>query len=160
MAGKPKAFSGQIYRVGLIRYVDVPARVSSALKAVGAHFPVRGTVDGVPLVTTLVSRRAGCYRVAIHGDIRKCLRVDAGANVKIELERDTQSREPVLPPALKIALRDAPVARDVFRGMTVALRRQIVRYLTATKRQDTLERRVAAFVCRLESTPRNKKQPQ
>jgi hypothetical protein len=150
-------FAGKIYKVGLIRYVDVPGAVSRALQATEAHVPVRGTVDGLPLVTTMVSRGKGLHRLAIHGDIRKKLRVDSGAIVEIALERDEESREPAWPSALVLALRHSPEAGTQFRGMTVALRRQIVRYLTAVKQQATLERRVARFVRRLEKLARELK---
>ena len=150
-------FAGKIYKVGIIRYVDVPAGVSRALKAAEAHVPVRGTVEGFPLVTTMVSRGNGLHRVAIHGDIRKKLKVDAGVVVEIVLERDDEPREPVLPPALVLAFRQSPQAGAHFRRMTVALRRQIVRYLTAVKQQATLERRVAGFVRRLEKLAQEKK---
>jgi hypothetical protein len=153
---KVQRFSDQIYKVGLIRYVDVPAAVSRALRAQDAHVAVRGSVDGVPLETTMVSRGNACYRVAIHGDIRKKLRVDAGAVVEIELQLDEESREPALPPALIIALRQSSKAQSRFRGMTVALRRQIVRYIVAVKQQATLERRVTTVVRRLEMMPQKK----
>ena len=151
-------FSGRIYKVGWIRYVDVPADISKRLDG-GAHVPVAGEVDGVPLRTTLVSRGRGAYRLAIHGDIRKKLRVDSGAVVEVAIALDEQSREPELPPALALALRNAPRAQQKFRGMTTALRRQIVRYLTAVKTQETLERRAVKFVARLErrETPPKKR---
>jgi hypothetical protein len=147
-------FAAQIYKVGLIRYGDVPADVSLALGEGAATVPVRGTVEGLPLRTTMVSRGKSCYRLAIHGDIRKKLRIDAGAIVEVALERDEESRGPSLPPALVVALRQSPVAQAKFRAMSTALRRQIVRYLTAVKQQATLERRVAKFMVRLEATAR------
>ena len=146
--------------MGIIRYVDVPAEISRALKATDVHQPVRGTVEGFPLVTTLLSRGKGLYRVAIHGDIRKKLRVDTGAVVEIAMERDNEPRDPELPPALVLALRQAPKAGAHFRGMSVALKRQIVRYLTAVKQQATLERRVAGFTRRLEQMALEKKAKQ
>ena len=85
--------------------------------------PVMGEVEGAPLRSTLVSRGKGAYRLAIHGEIRKKLRVDAGAVVEVALQRDEESREPVLPPALVLALRNAPKAQGEFRGMSTALRR-------------------------------------
>ena len=150
MSEKLHVFAGRIYKVGIIRFVDVPAAVSKELARNVTNLPVRGTVDGVPLRTTLVSRRNGCHRVAIHGDIRKKLRVDAGAIVEISLRRDEESREPVLPPALIVALRQSPRAQSVFRGMTTALRRQIVRNITSVKSQAALERRVGKVLTRLE----------
>ena len=160
MADRLHIFAGKIYKVGIIRYVDVPAEISRALKATESHVPVRGTVEGFPLVTTMVSRGKGLHRVAIHGDIRKKLRADTGAVVEIAMERDDEPREPELPPALVLALRQSPKAGAHFREMSVALKRQIVRYLTAVKQQATLERRVARFTRRLEQMALNKKTKQ
>jgi hypothetical protein len=150
-------FSGRIYKLGLIRYVDVPAEITRKLSAREAHVPVRGTVEGVAFRTTMVSRGRGCHRIAMHGDIRKKLRIDAGAVVEIAIERDEEPREPILPPFLVLSLRNAPKAQAVFRNMTTALRRQIVRYLTSVKQQATLERRVTKFVRRLEDMARQKR---
>jgi len=149
-------FSGKIYKVGIIRFVDVPADVSRSISDGAPHVPVKGELEGVPLQTTLVSRGNSCYRLAIHGDIRKKLRVDVGAIVEIAIERDEDSREPLLPPALVLALRNSPKAQAAFRQMTTALRRQIVRYLTSVKQQGTLERRVAKFTRTLEQRARRK----
>jgi hypothetical protein len=149
-------FSAKIYKVGIIRFVDVPADVSRAIGSQAAHVPVRGEVDGLPLQSTLVSRGKGCYRLAIHGDIRKKLRVDAGAVVEIAIERDEEPREPPLPPVLVLALRNSPKAQAVFRQMTTALRRQVVRYLVSVKQQNTLERRVAKLIRILEQRARPK----
>src|SRR5882672_1471001 len=142
-------FAGNIYKVGLIRYVDVPREVSKKFGS-SPHVPVIGTEEGVSVLTTLVSRGKGSYRMASHGDIRKKLRVDSGAVVEIAIQLDEESREPELPPALALALRNAPKAQKRFRAVTTALRRQIVRYLVAVKSQATLERRVSRFVARWE----------
>jgi Domain of unknown function (DUF1905)/Bacteriocin-protection, YdeI or OmpD-Associated len=154
--GDVHVFYAKIYKVGIIRFVDVSAEVSSAIGGGAAHVPVVGEVDGVPLRSTLVSRGKGCYRLAIHGEIRKKLAVDAGAVVEIAIERDKESREPLLPPALVLALRNSPTAQAAFRKMTTALRRQVMRYLTSVKKQATLERRVATFVRRLEARANQK----
>jgi hypothetical protein len=150
-------FSGTVYKIGIIRYVDVPAEVSRAIGGGAVHVAVQGEVAGAPLRTTLVSRGRGCYRMAIHSDVRKKLKIDAGAYVEVALERDEEPREPVLPPALVLALRQAPKAQAEFRRMTTALRRQVVRYLTAVKQQATLERRVRKFVRRLERMSRDRR---
>jgi hypothetical protein len=155
-AGGYCVFSGKIYKVGIIRYVDVPADVSNALGNSEAHVAVVGEVEGAPIRTTMVSRGNGCYRVALHGDIRKKLRVDTGAVVELAIRRDEESREPALPPALVLALRNAPKAQAEFRQMSTALRRQIVRYITSVKQPATLDRRVAGMLRRLEQRARER----
>jgi Bacteriocin-protection, YdeI or OmpD-Associated/Domain of unknown function (DUF1905) len=154
-------FSGRIYKVGIIRFVDVPPDVCRALGGGAPHVPVRGEMEGIPFRTTLVSRGKGCYRLAIHGDVRKKLKMDAGGVLEVALQRDEEPREPVLPPALALALRNAPKAQAAFRQMTTALRRQVVRYLVSVKQQATLERRVAKMVRALEQrhTRTKKSQP-
>lgn len=147
-------FSGRIYKVGLIRYVDVPSDISRALGEGATHVPVEAEVEGTPAKTTLVSRGKGCYRLAIHGDVRKKLKIDAGAVVEVALRRDETSREPVLPPVMVLALRNSPKAQAEFRRMTTALRRQIVRYVMQVKQQSTLERRVATLMQSLEKRGR------
>ena len=147
-------FSGRIYKVGFIRYVDVPPEISRMLGEGATRVPVEGEVEGTQLKTTMVSRGKGCYRLAIHGDIRKRLKVDAGTVVEVALCRDKASREPVLPPTMALALRNSPKAQAEFRRITTALRRQIVRYVTQVKQQATLERRVAGLMRSLEKRGR------
>jgi len=157
--GGVHVFSAKIYKVGIIRFVDVPVDISRALGDGAPHVPVCGEVERIPLQTTLVSRGKAGYRMAIHGDIRKKLRVDAGAVVEVAIERDEDSREPNLPPALVLALRNSPRAQAAFRQMTTALRRQVVRYLTSVRQQSTLERRITKMVRMLEQLKSNPAKP-
>lgn len=154
-------FSGRIYKVGIIRYVDVPAEVSREIATGEVNVAVQGTVEGVALRTTLVPRGRGCHRLAIHGEIRKKLRVDAGAVVEVALTRDEESREPEVPPVLAMALRLAPRAQAEFRGVTTALRREIVRFITGAKQEAARDRRAQKVVRRLmERVERKKKRQQ
>jgi hypothetical protein len=149
----PHVFAAKIYKLWLIRFVDVPKEISRALGSPKERIPVCGTVEGLPLRTTLVPSGNGRHRLAIHGDIYRKLRIDAGAAVEISLELDEESREPVLPPSLVVAFKFSKVAAREFRAMTTALRRQIVRYLVSAKSEATIERRVTKFVARLEKDP-------
>src|SRR5271157_5990925 len=150
-------FSRRIYKVGIIRYVDVPAEVSREIAAGEVNVAVQGTVEGMALRTTLVPRGRGCHRLAIHGEIRKKLRVDPRAVVEVALERDEESREPAVPPGLATALRLAPRAQVEFRTITTALRREIVRYVTGGNQEATRERRAQTVVRKLEERAERKK---
>jgi hypothetical protein len=143
-------FSAKIYKVGMVRFVDVPARVSRAIGGGAPNVAVRGQVRGLPVRTTLLPRGRGLYRMAIHGEIRKKLSADAGAVVEISIAQDPASREPTLPPALALAFRNSKKPHAAFRGVTTALRRQMVRYVTSVKQAATLERRAAKLIGMLE----------
>ena len=152
-----QVFSARIYKVGIIRFVDVPAEVSLEIAGGAANVAVQGTVEGLPVRTTLVPRGSGCHRMAIHGEIRKKLRVDAGRVVEVALERDEESREPGVPAALSVALRLAPRGQAEFRAMTAAFRRQIVRFVMGAKQEAARERRAAKVVRRLEEMAARRK---
>jgi Domain of unknown function (DUF1905)/Bacteriocin-protection, YdeI or OmpD-Associated len=152
-----QVFSAKIYRVGIVRYVDVPEDVSREIAAGKVNVAVRGTVEGLPVRTTLVPRGRGCHRLAIHGEIRKKLRVDTGAVVEVALERDEESREPAVPPALSVALRLSAKAQGEYRAMTTALRREVVRFILGGKQEATRERRVAKMVRVLEKKAEKRK---
>ena len=66
-----------------MRCVDVPRDVSKSLcKLAGdnpKHLPVLGQVEGLPLKSTLSPRGGGAYRLHIHSNIWRKLRIDAGA---------------------------------------------------------------------------------
>jgi hypothetical protein len=142
---QPRVFSAKIYKVGIIRWVDVPLEISQLLGKGTARILVCGSVEGIPLRSTLMPRGKGRHRLSIHSDIWRKLRIDAGAIVEVTLELDEESREPVLPPELAAALAQTPRAMAIFQGMSTALRRQIVRYISSVKHASTRGRRSARF---------------
>ena len=136
-----------------MRCVDVPRDVSKSLcKLAGdnpKHLPVLGQVEGLPLKSTLSPRGGGSYRLHIHSNIWRKLRIDAGAVVEVMLLLDSAPRDPVLPPDLAGGLADEPHAVAVFNSLTPALRRQIVRYVEQAKHANTREKRIRLIVQRM-----------
>jgi hypothetical protein len=145
-----------------MRCVDVPRDVSKSLrKLAGAdrkHIPILGQVEGLPLKTTLSPRGGGSYRLHIHSNIWRKLRIDAGATVEVMLLLDSEPRDPVLPHDFAAGLADEPRALAIFNSLTPALRRQIVRHLDQAKHASTREKRIRLIVKRmLERAAKQKK---
>jgi hypothetical protein len=145
-----------------MRCVDVPRDVSKSLSKLAGdnpkHLPVLGQVEGLPLKSTLSPRGGGAYRLHIHSNIWRKLRIDAGAIVEVMLLLDSETRDPVLPHDLAGGLADEPRALASFNSLTPAYRRQIVRYLELAKRPGTREKRVRLIVKRMiERTAKRKK---
>jgi hypothetical protein len=145
-----------------MRCVDVPRDVSKSLrKQVGdnpKHIPVVGQVEGLPLKSTLSPRGGGAYRLHIHSNIWRKLRIDAGTIVEVMLRLDSELRDPVLPHDLAGGLADEPRALAVFNSLTPAFRRQIVRYLEQAKQANTREKRIRLIVQRtLERSAKRRK---
>jgi Bacteriocin-protection, YdeI or OmpD-Associated/Domain of unknown function (DUF1905) len=136
-----------------MRCVDVPRDVSKALRRLAGdnlkHIPVHGQVEGLPLKTTLSPRGRGAYRLHIHSNIWRKLRIDAGDTVEVMLLLDAEPRDPILPHDLAGGLADAPRALALFNSLTPAFRRQIVRYVEQGKHASTREKRIRLIVTRM-----------
>ena len=136
-----------------MRCVDVPRDVSKSLRKLAGdnpkHIPVLGQVEGLPLKSTLSPRSGGAYRLHIHSNIWRRLRIDAGAIVEVMLVLDSEPRDPVLPHDLAGGLTDEPRALAVFNSLTPAFRRQIVRYVEQAKHATTRDKRIRLIVKRM-----------
>jgi hypothetical protein len=146
----PLSFTAPIYKIGQLRCLDIPPRISAALGG-DTRIPVRGTIGGVAIrPTTLVAAGDGTHRLFVHGKIRKALGVDDGDRVRVVLERDTKADIVVVPGDMLESLAERPDAEAVFDSMTPAQRREIVRWLESAKtiatRKSRLERNLDMLV--------------
>jgi hypothetical protein len=146
-------FAAKIQKIWIMRCVDVPRDISKVIRGAAEgdplHVPVHGWIEGLPFKSTLVPRGGGSYRLHVHSNIWRKLRIDAGAAVEVTLLVDTEPREAVLQPDLAAGLADTPRALAIFNTLTVALRRQIVQYVDTAKQGRTREKRVALIVQRM-----------
>jgi len=114
--GKTFTFKAVITREWVLYVVDVPRRLTLAMKAEGKT-PVVLSVNGSSeRKTTMTPRKTGLYRLHVHGQLRREAGVSEGDSVRIVLRRDTDPRGVELPPDLADALREAD-ALEAFRAM-------------------------------------------
>src|SRR5579863_8518559 len=149
---KPVRFMAVIYKIWLMRHVDVPDEIAHELmghlraSATGArcekgaepkYIPVVATVGGKCTRTTIVPAGGGKYRMQINTAQRKAARVDWGDAVSIELRIDLASRTLAMPADLRAALAKHPKARKGFEGMPPGHRRQFLLWFASAKRPET-----------------------
>jgi hypothetical protein len=148
----------KLYKVALVRWVDVPkAAVASlgltpadikgkAIKGWNALLRFNGDLDRV---TLLPSSKRGHYKVAFKVELLKAAGVDAGEFVEFTLEPDTASREPDLPDEMARVFRSRPELRARWSAHSVAIRRQVVRYIEQAKSPEVRAKRCWIFLERL-----------
>jgi hypothetical protein len=140
-------FLGTIYKIWMLRYVDVPEAVGTALaieyaialpkpkggskKALPKHIPVVATSNNRSTRTTLVPAGAGRYRLQVNATLRKAARADVGEVIGISLKIDLATRELPVPPELEAALQSRPRLKKEFDRLTVAGRMQFIRWFSA-----------------------------
>ena len=132
-------FSAVIYKQGLNPCVDVPERIVKSFLRKG-YIPVQGRLNGHTFKATLVPSGNGKYRLYINGVMRKAANVGVGDRVKVSLEVDTRKRTVPMPAAFAQALDRTPGARARFEELTASRRKDILLYMNALKRTDSLQK--------------------
>jgi hypothetical protein len=150
----------KLYKVALVRWADVPKAAIAPLQLTPAD--TRGAVKGwnallrfnddLDRVTLFNSRKRGHYKLAFKVELLQAAGVDAGDTVEFTLERDTASREPDLPDEMARVFRTRPELRERWAAHSVALRRQVVRYIEQAKSPEVRAKRCWIFLERLAET--------
>ena len=108
-----------------------------------ARPPVRGTINGSPLRST-IAKYGDDYFLVINRKVREAAGVAAGETVDVELELDTEPRIVRVPKDLAGALDKE--TRGAFDRMSYTHRREYVEWIDEAKREDTRRRRIAKAV--------------
>lgn len=152
------AFRAKLYKVALVRWVDVPKAAvdrlglapadikGKAIKGWNALLRFNGDLDRV---TLFPGAKRGCYKVAFKVELLQAAGVDAGDTVEFTLEPDTASREPDLPEEMRKTFQARPQLRERWAAHSVAIRRQVVRYIEQAKSPETRAKRCWIFLERL-----------
>jgi len=141
----------RLYKVAQVRWVDIPrARVARLGKArtIDAQLRFDDDFDRV----TLLPGKPGHYKLAFKVELLRAAGVEAGDIVSFTLEPDLESREPELPGEMARAFNARPELAMKWAGHSVAIRRQIVRYILQAKSPEVQARRCMIFVERLAET--------
>jgi hypothetical protein len=142
---KSRRFLATIYRIWMLRYVDVPEEVGRALEKESGtkkHIPVVAMVNGRSTRTTLVPAGGGRYRLQFNATLRKAARADVGEVAGIELKIDREPRDLPVPPELEAALKSRPKLRKEFERLPPGGRVQFLRFVLQAKAAATREKRV------------------
>jgi hypothetical protein len=138
-------FKATITRTWVMYVIDVPLRVSRALKAEGATPVLLSVNASSQRKTTMTPRKPSGYRVHVHGEIRREAGIREGDTVNVKLARDTNPKGVELPPDLADALREAD-ALHAFRALGPAHQRELVGWMEKSARETTRIKRIARVV--------------
>jgi hypothetical protein len=153
------SFRAKLYRVAIVRWVDLPKRDILPLKIPPAEIKRGGHGlnallrfnDDLDRVTLLPGKR-GHYKLAIKVELLRAAGVEAGDIIDFTLEPDTASREPDLPEEMRKAFQARPQLRERWLVHSVAMRRQVVRYIQEARTAETKAKRSWIFLERLAET--------
>jgi len=148
-----------LYRVAMVRWVDIPKSSVAALNLPRAE--TKGSArgwnallrfnDDLDRVTLLPGKR-GHYKLAIKVELLRAADVDTGDTIEFSLSPDTASREPDLPEEMRKVFQSRPQLRERWLAHSVAIRRQVVRYIEQAKSPEVRAKRSWLFLERLAET--------
>ena len=149
MAPRSHRFQATIYKIWMLRYVDVPHEIGRALERESGkkkHIPVVAIANGRSARTTLTPAGGGRYRLQFNATLRKAGQADLGDLVGIELRIDRQSRALPIPGDFREALKASAKARKAFAGLGPGTRRQVLLSLEKAKSPAVRQKRIDRFL--------------
>ena len=158
-AGTPQ-HTARLHRIAMVRWADVPRAAVKHLgdgtaRGLDALLHFNGDLDRV----TLLPGKRGKWRLAFKVELLRAAGVDAGDRVTFALTPDTASREPELPETMRREFQAQPELARRWAAHSVALRRQVVRYIEQAKSPEARARRCWIFIERLAETGSLRQQP-
>jgi Bacteriocin-protection, YdeI or OmpD-Associated/Domain of unknown function (DUF1905) len=114
------------------------------------RFPVVATVNGYSWRTS-VARMGGEFLVGLNREVRQGAEVNAGDEVDVTIELDTEPRDVKVPEDLAAALATDPQAKAAFDGMAFTHRKEYARWVAEAKRDETRQRRVQQALAMIRS---------
>jgi Bacteriocin-protection, YdeI or OmpD-Associated/Domain of unknown function (DUF1905) len=127
--------------------VQLPDEVVEGLGK-GKKPPVKATVNGYTWRST-VAVMGGEYWLGVSKDVRKAAGVQAGQEVDLTLELDTEERVLEVQPDFAAALDAEPEARRFFDSLSYSNRRRFTYSIDDAKTPETRQRRIDKFVAQL-----------
>lgn len=110
-------------------------------KVFGAkRVPVKVSINGAEHLSTIV-RMGGKYMVGVPKGFREAAKINAGNLIKVTLEKDTSERTVEVPKDFADALEKANVT-EVFEKMSYTHRKEYVRAVEESKKEETRNRRI------------------
>lgn len=149
-------FMATIYRIWMMRHIDVPNEIARALQTLmtnsgraGArkaakpkYIPVVAMVNRASARTTLVPAGGGRFRMQINTVLRKAAHADTGDAVSVELRIDRGSRTLPVPADLREGLEQHPKAQKAFEALAPGHRRQFIQWFGSARSEEARSRRL------------------
>lgn len=169
MIPKAHRFLATIYKIWMMRHVDVPSDIAdrlihqldsskrgaarskrqaarSATPAKPKYIPVVAIVNGRTARVTMVPAGGGHYRIQLNTRLRQAAGVDVGDVVSVELRLDLASRELAVPADLRAVLKEHPQARQAFKELPTGHRRHFIEWFDSAKGTETRIRRMGRAI--------------
>ena len=138
-------FSAVIEIIGINPFVFVPTEVLEAIfEQAGKNkgkIPVLMKIEGHRFEQTLI-KYSGHWRLYLNTPMRKSAEREVGQMARFGIEFDPQERVTPFHPKFKKALMGNEEAESVYKHLSLSLQKEILRYLSNLKTEESVDRNV------------------
>ena len=136
-------------------YVEFPFNVEELFGTRG-QVKVKALFDKqVEYRGSLANMGRNCHTLGLTQEIRSKLGKTFGNLVEVELERDMEVREVIIPHDVQVLLNENPEGKAYFEKLSYTHRKEYINWITSAKKEETRINRLVAFIEKL----RQKKKP-
>jgi hypothetical protein len=146
-------FEAKLSKIGSWTILRVPKAASSKLPSRGMTV-VEGTINGHNFKTALEPDGKGSHWFRVDEKLLKAAGSSAGDTVTLEIEPTKEWSDPELPEDFEKALAKVPRARSLWNDITPNARWEWIRWIRATKVQETRRRRIEVALSKLNAGDR------
>ncbi len=142
-------FTAKLEIIGINPFVPVPENVLDSLMAAAGKnkgpIPIKGTINGVEFRQTLV-RYQGAWRLYVNTTMLKNSPKRIGEVVQLVVAFDSSDRSIHPHPKLLQALEQNKQAKEKFDTLIPSLQKEIIRYISFLKTEESIDRNVAKAI--------------
>lgn len=122
-------------------YIDFPYDVKELFGTRG-NVKVKVTYDGIPHRGLLTNMGGTCHFLGINKALKAKIGKEAGDEVQVTLERDTEERIVELPDDLAALFAANPEAKDRYDKLSYSHRKEYAQWITDAKKPETRQNRL------------------
>ena len=127
-------------------YILFPYEVVK-LYGVKGQVKVKAVFDGkVEYRGSLVKMGFPCHMLGITKEIRQKLGKSPGDSITVEIVKDTETREVIVPGDLSLLLDQHPEGKKFFESLSYTDRKEYIRWIDTAQREETRARRIGMFI--------------
>ena len=127
-------------------FMEIPPEIAQQIKPnTRTSYRVKGKIDDFPLkMVALLPMGEGGFIIPMNDRIRKGIRKNTGATVKLQLEEDTD--EFILSPDLLECMEEVPEAIEKFNKLPKSHQKYYSNWVESAKTMDTKSKRIAMAI--------------
>ena len=153
---KKFSFKAKIYKVGINWCVDVPNEVGEQLTKDKGKIHIKGKINGFDFIKTLVPVKDAPHRLYVNQAMMSGGNTALGKITTFQIEQNLEKivKEYPLPILLERELKQKNLT-DEFTKLTQAQKREILKYLSYIKTEETLQKNIDKLITKLERKEKN-----